>query len=96
MCKVYHGQIKIICCSSNRKEFSSEQVRRPVHNDSLSKWVANIPADLRQEARSIAPMLDMLGYDPDAYPPDYKTMTYKAEQLLRQSGVSMMADEKTM
>jgi len=30
-------------------------------------------------------MLDMLGYDADSYPPDYYSMTYKAESLLRQA-----------
>lgn len=76
----------------SRKEFSSQQVRRPIHNDSLTKWVSSIPTDVRNDARSIAPMLDMLGYDPDAYPPDYASMTYKAEQLLRQAAVSMVTD----
>lgn len=83
-----YEQCEMLC----RKEFSSKQVSRPINNDSLSKWVADIPADLRLEARSLAPMLDMLGYDPDAYPPDYVTMVYKAEQLLRQSSVTMATD----
>lgn len=69
-------------------------MRRPINNESLTKWVNHVPDDLRHDIRSIAPMLDMLGYDPDAYPPDYLSMNYKAEQLLRhQSAVSMVTDD---
>jgi len=42
-------------------------------------------------------MLEMLGYDPDSYPPDYGSTNYKAEQLLRhQSAVSMESDDATI
>lgn len=54
-----------------RKEFSSAQVNRSVNTDSLYTWADNIPNDVRLDVRSLAPMLELLGYDPDAYPPDY-------------------------
>jgi len=53
--------------------------------DSLTKWADHISYELRPDVRSIAPMLDMLGYDVDSYPPDYSAMTYKAESLLREA-----------
>jgi len=68
-----------------RKEFSSSAVRRPINVDALTKWAEHISYDLRPDVGSIAPMLDMLGYDVDKYPPDYTAMTYRAESLLRQA-----------
>ena len=68
-----------------RKEYSSSAVRRPINVDSLTKWAEHISYELRPDVRSIAPMLDMLGYDAESYPPDYSSMTYKAESLLRQA-----------
>jgi len=68
-----------------RKEFSSSAVRRPINVDALTKWAEHISYDLRPDVSSIAPMLDMLGYDVDKYPPDYAAMTYRAESLLRQA-----------
>jgi len=53
--------------------------------DSLTKWAEHIAYELRPDVGSIAPMLNMLGYDMDSYPPDYAAMTYKAESLLRQA-----------
>ena len=69
----------------NRKELSSSAVRRPINVDSLSKWAEHISYELRPDVRSLAPMLDMLGYDADSYPPNYSAMAYKAESLLRQA-----------
>jgi len=69
----------------SRKELSSSAVRRPINVDSLSKWAEHISYELRSDVRTLAPMLDMLGYDADSYPPDYSVMTFKAESLLRQT-----------
>ena len=44
---------------------------KPVNLEALSKWVEHFPDDIRQEVRLIAPMLEKLGYDPYAYPPNY-------------------------
>jgi len=45
--------------------------------------------------RSLAPMLDMLGYDVDSYPPDYTAMTFTAESLLRQQAAAASRDRST-
>jgi len=57
----------------------------PINADSLTKWAEHISYDVRADVRSLAPMLDMLGYDADSYPPDYARMTFTAESLLRQA-----------
>ena len=46
-------------------------MNKPVNTDALSKWVGEIPADVLRDMDSIAPMLERLGYDPDANPPNY-------------------------
>lgn len=63
LCELIH------CCF--RIEKSTDQVIKPVNLEALTKWAASFPADLRSSARAIAPMLVRLGYDPDAYPPEY-------------------------
>jgi len=45
----------------------------PINADSLTKWAEHISYDVRADVRSLAPMLDMLGYDADSYPPDYSS-----------------------
>ena len=44
---------------------------KPVNLEALSKWVPYFPTDIRKDMRIIAPMLEKLGYDPFAYPPNY-------------------------
>ena len=44
---------------------------RPVNIDAMSKWVGHIPEDVKKDMANIAPMLKILGYDPDANPPNY-------------------------
>ena len=48
-------------------------MNKPVNLGALTKWVDDIPLDVRPDIRQIAPMLETLGYDPDAYPPFYGT-----------------------
>lgn len=57
--------------SLSRIERSTDQVVKPVNLDALSKWINAVPDDVRRDIRKIAPMLEKLGYDPDAYPPNY-------------------------
>lgn len=44
---------------------------KPVNLDALTKWVGQIPDDLVADMTNVAPMLDVLGYDPRANPPNY-------------------------
>lgn len=67
---MHHWSYTLVHCLY-RREYSFNQVTRPISRDSLTKWVDHFPTDIRREMRSVAPMLQMLGYDPDAYPPDY-------------------------
>lgn len=39
--------------------------------DALNKWVGKIPNDVIEDMDNIAPMLEVLGYDPHANPPNY-------------------------
>jgi len=39
--------------------------------EALGRWADFVPADVRRDIHSIAPMLARLGYDADAYPPSY-------------------------
>ena len=46
-------------------------MNKPVNTDALTKWVGQIPDDVLRDMGSIAPMLERLGYDPEANPPKY-------------------------
>lgn len=54
-----------------RLERSSDQVIKPINIEALTKWVGQIPEDVVRDMANIAPMLQTLGYDPNANPPDY-------------------------
>jgi len=47
------------------------KVIKPVNLEGLSKWVGNIPEDVVRDMSEIAPMLQVMGYDPYANPPNY-------------------------
>lgn len=55
----------------SKLERSTDQVVKPVNTDNFSKWVGAIPADVVRDMAEIAPMLSLLGYDPQANPPNY-------------------------
>lgn len=55
----------------SRLERSTDQVIKPINLEALSKWVGQIPEDVVKDMGSIAPMLETLGYDPNANPPNY-------------------------
>jgi len=57
--------------SLSKTEMSTDQVIKPVNLEALSKWVDNIPDDVIRDMANIAPMLEKLGYDPNANPPNY-------------------------
>ncbi|MCI4388147.1 hypothetical protein PGIGA_G00082240 [Pangasianodon gigas] len=57
--------------SLSRIERSTDQVIKPVNLEALTRWVGHIPADVLKDMDNIAPMLNKLGYDPTANPPDY-------------------------
>ena len=44
---------------------------KPVNAQALSKWVGAIPSDVVEDMPNVAPMLEQLGYDPRANPPNY-------------------------
>uniref|UniRef100_A0A1I7YI61 Protein-tyrosine sulfotransferase n=1 Tax=Steinernema glaseri TaxID=37863 RepID=A0A1I7YI61_9BILA len=55
----------------SKTERSTDQVVKPVNLDALSKWVNFYSADVVSDMPDIAPMLETLGYDPRANPPNY-------------------------
>lgn len=57
--------------SLSKVERSSDQVVKPVNLDALAKWVGTFPEDVVKDMAEIAPMLQALGYDPNANPPVY-------------------------
>lgn len=57
--------------SLSKVERSSDQVIKPVNLEALSTWVGKIPGDVMSQMDVIAPMLQKLGYDPWANPPNY-------------------------
>jgi len=59
--------------SLSKVERSSDQVVKPVNLEALSKWVDHIPDDVIEDMANIAPMLEKMGYDPNANPPKYGT-----------------------
>lgn len=68
--KTINKQTKKLCFFF-RVERSSDQVIKPLNLDALTKWVNNIPRDVLVNMNYIAPMLQILGYDPNANPPNY-------------------------
>ena len=54
-----------------RTERSTDQVVKPVNMEALTSWVRNVPTLIRGDMHKLAPMLDRLGYDPAAFPPNY-------------------------
>ena len=56
---------------SSRTEHSSDQVIKPINLEALSKWVGHLPADVRKEIDTLAPMLKKLGYDTKSENPTY-------------------------
>ncbi|RWS31879.1 protein-tyrosine sulfotransferase 2-like protein, partial [Leptotrombidium deliense] len=57
--------------SLSKLERSTDQVIKPVNIEALSKWVGHFSDDVLKDMSKIAPMLSILGYDPNANPPDY-------------------------
>lgn len=55
----------------SKLERSTDQVVKPVNTETLSKWVGAIPPDVVRDMADIAPMLSVLGYDPNSNPPNY-------------------------
>ncbi|XP_013383306.1 protein-tyrosine sulfotransferase 1 [Lingula anatina] len=57
--------------SLSKVEKSTDQVVRPVNVDALTKWVGKFPKEVIDSMNQLAPMLNQLGYDPRANPPNY-------------------------
>lgn len=57
--------------SISSSERSSDQIIKPINLEALTSWANKLPADVVNEMDSIAPMLNRLGYDPFANPPNY-------------------------
>lgn len=55
----------------SKLERSTDQVVKPVNTNELTTWVGKLPADVVRDMAEIAPMLSVLGYDPNANPPNY-------------------------
>ena len=58
---------------------------KAINLDALSKWVGNIPQDVVDEMAKLAPMLQILGYDPYANPPNYEAAKMKIDADLIQN-----------
>jgi hypothetical protein len=56
------------CC---RVERSSDQVIKPVNLEALTKWRHSFPDDVLRDMGKLAPMLKVLGYDPNDNEPKY-------------------------
>ncbi|CAK5076989.1 unnamed protein product [Meloidogyne enterolobii] len=76
--------------SISKTERSTDQVIKPVNLDALSKWVGKIPEDVVNQMDEIAPMLKVLGYDPNANPPNYG----KADDFVRIKTEQIHKDEQ--
>nr|CAD2137460.1 unnamed protein product [Meloidogyne enterolobii] len=76
--------------SLSKTERSTDQVIKPVNLDALSKWVGKIPEDVVNQMDEIAPMLKVLGYDPNANPPNYG----KADDFVRIKTEQIHKDEQ--
>lgn len=63
---------------------------KPLYTDSLNSWVDYIPKDVVKDMAIIAPMLKVLGYDPDSHIPFYgepdEEVTQKYNEWLQTQG----------
>lgn len=57
--------------SFDRNEFSSDQVIKPINLEALTKWTKSLPSDIKKEIKTLAPMLERLGYDSQSDMPSY-------------------------
>lgn len=55
----------------SKLERSTDQVVKPINTEMLSRWVNAIPKDVVDDMPKIAPMLEVLGYNPRENPPNY-------------------------
>jgi hypothetical protein len=67
---------------SFRVERSTDQVKKAINLEALSKWVEEIPEDVKKDMSKIAPMLQIMGYDPHANPPNYAKAQMKIDDDL--------------
>lgn len=58
---------------------------KAINLEALSKWVGQIPGDVVKDMKEIAPMLEILGYDANANPPDYEKSEFKINYLKLQN-----------
>ncbi|KHN86934.1 Protein-tyrosine sulfotransferase 2 [Toxocara canis] len=58
-------------------EYSSSQVRMPIHREALSNWFDFYSFDVRSRMHQLAPMLAKLGYNPYDNRPNYTDLLYK-------------------
>jgi len=71
--------------SLSKREISTNQVVKPVNTIALTQWVDAYNDSLRSQMDELAPMLKKLGYDTNAYPPNYGTPdedVYKQSQIV--------------
>ncbi|XP_014662444.1 PREDICTED: protein-tyrosine sulfotransferase 1-like [Priapulus caudatus] len=68
---LHHDELIGKKISLSNVERSSDQVIKPVNLDALSNWVGKMPPDVIRDMPVIAPMLQVLHYDPLANPPNY-------------------------
>nr|XP_039252283.1 protein-tyrosine sulfotransferase 1-like [Styela clava] len=52
-------------------ELSTDQVKKPIYLEGLTKWFGKIPPDVERDMAFIAPMLKILGYNPEERRPKY-------------------------
>ncbi|KAJ8043675.1 Protein-tyrosine sulfotransferase 2 [Holothuria leucospilota] len=74
--------------SLSKRERSTDQVVKPVNMEGLTKWVGQIPPDVVRDMPDLAPMLQKLGYDPRANPPNYgnpDSFVLKNEQFIKEN-----------
>ncbi|CAF1499918.1 unnamed protein product [Adineta steineri] len=59
--------------SLSKTEHSTDQVIKPINLEALTKWFSHIPAHVKRDVDSLAPMLKRLGYDTISDAPTYGT-----------------------
>ncbi|XP_039259453.2 protein-tyrosine sulfotransferase-like [Styela clava] len=55
----------------SKTEVSTDQVSKPLYLAGLTQWFGNIPEDVERDMIKIAPMLSVLGYNPEDKTPNY-------------------------
>ncbi|CAG0914572.1 unnamed protein product [Notodromas monacha] len=77
--------------SLSKVERSSDQVIKPVNLEALTSWIGHVPEDVSDNLEKLAPMMKVLGYDPNDPNPTYGN----PDQIVREKTKDVIENQET-